>query len=152
MAAAARIGIAASLTKWPLQGWIRSWPHFRDIEKRYLDAMEARGVLSAHRRRVLGLVPRTSWRVVSPGDARHSAAVIAEAVQTVVYGPAPVRRHRAPSLWSPWSGPPALPRAYIRVPSMRGIRSRIEQITEGHPIGAAVSAVRESDRRARKAD
>ncbi|MFD3519830.1 GPP34 family phosphoprotein [Streptomyces sp. NPDC058653] len=152
LAAGFRIGIAASLTKLTLEGWIRSWPHFRDIEKRYLEAMETRGLLRAHRRRVLGLVPRTTWYVVSPDDARRSVAEITDAIRTVVYGTGPGAPSPRAVCVVALTGAAGLAARMYPGREYRDLLDRIERITEDHPIGAAVAAVRNFDEQARKAD
>ncbi|MFE7126828.1 GPP34 family phosphoprotein [Streptomyces sp. NPDC057617] len=150
--AGARIGISAASTRLELQGWISGWPGFRDIEPRYLEALEARGLLSSHRRRVLGIVPRTTWSVVSPEDARRSAAGIDEAVRAVVYGAGPGAPSPRAVCLVALVGAAGLTTRFYPGPEHHALRNRIEQITEGHPIGAAVSAAREADWKARQAD
>ncbi|TFV33023.1 hypothetical protein E4K10_28335 [Streptomyces sp. T1317-0309] len=108
VSAAMRIGLAAYLPNWPLHGWISTWPHFRDIEERCLAAMESRGLVIAHRRRFLGVVPRTSWSALSPEHARESADRIDEAVRRSLGRTGPEGSPGARYIWSPWSGLPAL--------------------------------------------
>ncbi|WP_046501284.1 GOLPH3/VPS74 family protein [Streptomyces odonnellii] len=152
LVAGARIGIAALLTKLTLEDWISTGPHFRDIEPRYLEALETSGLLTAHRRRVLGIVPRFTWSVASPEDARRAAAVIDDAVRAVVYGAGPaVPSPRAVCLVALVGASGLAIRLYPGQEN-RATRDRIDRITEGHPIGAAVSAVREADWKAREAD
>ncbi|QXE37897.1 GPP34 family phosphoprotein [Streptomyces sp. GMY02] len=150
--AGARIGISAASTRLELQGWISGWPGFRDIEPRYLEALETSGLLTAHRRRVLGIVPRTTWSVVSPEHARHAAATIDEAVRAVVYGAGPGAPSPRAVCLVALVGSSGLAMRLYPGPGNQGTRDRIEQITEGHPIGAAVSAAREADWKAREAD
>ncbi|MET7552035.1 GPP34 family phosphoprotein [Streptomyces sp. NPDC005078] len=144
VSAAARSGIAAHMTKWPLHGWISTWRHFQDVERRCLDAMEARGLLIARRRRVLGIIPHVSWRAPSPSAAKESVARVDEAVRAVTvggFGPPSRRTEYLVALF----GAAGLSTRLYPGRQHRDIRTRIEQVTSSLPIAAAAEYIRQAD-------
>ncbi|MFC9080814.1 MULTISPECIES: GOLPH3/VPS74 family protein [unclassified Streptomyces] len=152
VSAAMRIGLAAYLPNWPLHGWISTWPHFRDIEERCLAAMESRGLVIAHRRRFLGVVPRTSWSALSPEHARESADRIDEAVRAVTGADRSGRQSRRAVHLVALVGAAGLSERLYPGREHHATRRSIEEVTNGNPIATAVSFVREADERARRAN
>jgi hypothetical protein len=145
-----RFVLASGLPNRTLSDWIRSWHRFRDIEERYVEAMEARGLVIAHRRRILGIVPRTTWTNASPEYARESTARIDEAIRAVTH----TERSQAPSRRAmhlvALVGAADLSGRLFPGPEYLNTRRHIEHITSGNPIAAAVRSVREADEEARR--
>lgn len=143
--AAFRLPSVNSRATMPVIAWIKLLSHSRDIEPRYLKAMETRGLLDAHRRRILGLVPFTSWTISSAEHAR-AAARIEQAVQAVTHGAGFGSPSKRTEYLVALLGAADLGTRLYPGREHRHTVSRISQVTGRHPIAVALSKARDSER------
>jgi hypothetical protein len=118
-----------------LERWVRKVSH--RIDGPYLEALQARGLLLARRRRALGIFPYTVWQVVQPGRVKDATARLDRAV-----GQQGDERDRA---LAALAGAIRLDRRLYPGRGNRDIRRRIRQLTRETPIADAVRKVVSSD-------
>ncbi|RAY16342.1 hypothetical protein DPM19_05520 [Actinomadura craniellae] len=70
------------------QRWLQVLPHLRDLDQRYAQALERRGLLISNRRRTLGM-PRTVWTTTAPAHTEQIAARIDREIRPHAHGRTP---------------------------------------------------------------
>jgi hypothetical protein len=127
-----------------LDRWVRKIS--QRVDRPYPEALAARELLLARRRRFLGIFPHTVWFAVQPGWAKEAAARIDGVVRPEAYHTAPglPPDHRDLHL-AALAGAIRLDRRLYRGRGYRDTRDRIRQLTRSTPIAEAVRRVVASD-------
>ncbi|MDX6346582.1 MAG: hypothetical protein QOF84_1372 [Streptomyces sp.] len=118
-----------------LERWVRKVSS--RVDRPYLEALQARGLLLAGRRRALGIFPYTVWQVVQPGWFKDATARLDRAV-----GQQGDDRDLA---LAALAGAIRLDRRLYSGRGHRDTRRRIQRLTRESPIADAVRKVVSSD-------
>ncbi|WP_055589845.1 GOLPH3/VPS74 family protein [Streptacidiphilus griseoplanus] len=122
-----------------LERWVRRAS--ARVDRAYLDALTARGLLTVRRRRILGILPATTYTATLPGWPKAGADRILRALSAT--GPAgPSDRDLQ---LAALAGTVGLDRRLFRGPDGRPTRRRIHELARATPIAAAVRRVISSD-------
>ncbi|SEF57690.1 Golgi phosphoprotein 3 (GPP34) [Thermomonospora echinospora] len=126
---------------WRLEEWV-TWPRFHALDQGYLQALHARGLLTAARRRTLGFLPRTAWASTAPDHAARTAARITQAIHSHGPGHDDSRSLRLAALAA------AADLTGRLFPGTRhdDMRYRVEHLAHTDPIAVAVLKAISSDR------
>lgn len=125
-----------------LDHWVRKAS--AHVGRPYLDALTARGLLTAERRRVLGIFPVTVHTATHPGWAKTGADRILRALPTAAPADPTARDLQLAAL----VGAVRLDRRLFRGPDGRPVRDRLQDLARTTPVAAAVRRVIRSDQAA----
>ncbi|MEU9889918.1 GPP34 family phosphoprotein [Sphaerisporangium sp. NPDC051011] len=127
---------------------LRSWmgyAEFHDLDRRYAEALERRGMLVADRRRALGIVPVTRWTVSSYDPLRRVADRIDLELRPHLYGRPPVPPSLRTVHLMALAGVAGLVGHLYPLRDHPDLRRYIERLTAGHALAHAAYELIKSD-------
>ncbi|MFF4651523.1 GPP34 family phosphoprotein [Streptomyces sp. NPDC001380] len=140
-AAAGKRGRGPRLDPWVRRASVRA-------DRPHLDALEARGLLTARRRRILGILPSTVYTAVGHDGVQARAVHLLHGLAADAPG-GPTAAHDLPDLrdlhLAALLGAARLDRRLVRGPGARTVHRHVRELVRATPIADAVRRVLQSD-------